>query len=53
MSIGLTNKDAKAEIERHPATTEEKTEKSVQCNLKSYKPICASYSSIHFALFLQ
>ena len=27
MSIGLTNKDAKAEIETHPATAEEQTGK--------------------------
>ena len=37
--------------ETHLVTTEAKV--NVQYNLKSYISFCASYSSIHFGLFLQ
>ena len=52
MPIGTPTKEAKAEIETHPVTTEAKTS-DIQYNLKSYKTFCASYSSIYFYSFRQ
>ena len=40
--ILIPTKEAKAEIETHPRS-----------QIKPYKPFWASYSSIHFSLFLQ
>ena len=48
--IGIPGKEANTEIEIHSVTLETKI--SVQYNLKPYKIFCASYSSIHFGLFL-
>ena len=42
----------KAEIKIHSVIVGAKNE-SVQYNVKLYKPFCAFYSSIRFALFLQ
>ena len=50
ISIGIPNKQAKAEIEIHPVIA---GAKSVQYNLELYKAFCTSYSSVHFVLFLQ
>ena len=47
--LGIPSKEIKAEIEIYPETAETKI-RSLQYNLESYKPFCASYSSIHFAL---
>ena len=49
--IEIPSENEKAEIEMHPVTPEAKKE-SFQYNLVSYKDFCASYSSIHFCLFL-
>ena len=49
--IGISSKEAKAEIKIHPVIVETKIE-SVQYSLKLFKPFCVFYSSIHFAQFL-
>ena len=52
MYTGIPTKEGKAEIETHPVTAEvEKV--TFQYDLKSCKPFCSSYSSIHLGLFLQ
>ena len=48
--IGIPIKNSKAEMEAHPVTVEIRIRK-VQYNLELHKPFCASYSSVHFALF--
>ena len=48
--VEIPIKEAKGEIEMEPVTIETK-KKSVQYNLKSYKPSWASYLLIDFALF--
>ena len=50
--IGIPSKEAKAEIETHPVISEVKLRKG-SSKLEFYKPFCAFYSSIEFALFLQ
>ena len=50
--IGISSKEANAKNRKHQVTTKVKII-SVQYNLKPYQPCCASYSSIHFGLFLQ
>ena len=48
---GIPTKDAKAEIEANPVTSEARISKCpVYLNL--YKPFCSSYSSINFRLVL-
>ena len=39
-------------METHPLIAEAK-KVNAQYNLKSYKPFCASYLLLHFALFFQ
>ena len=48
--IGTSIREEKAEIEMHAVIVEGNTRK---CYLELYKPLCAFYSSIYFALFLQ
>ena len=48
--IGIPRKEAKAEMEIHPITVETKIRKCSTYR-KSYRPFCASYSPIYFALF--
>ena len=47
----IPTKEARAEIEIHPVIVEASI--NAQYNLKSYKPFCAFYLLIQFALFLQ
>ena len=51
--IGTPTKDAKPDMETHPVTVQKLTKISAQCNSKLYKLFYASYSLIHFDLFLQ
>ena len=50
MPTVIPTKEAKTEIETHPVIV--KITVSVQYNLKLYKRFYASYSLIHFDLFL-
>ena len=50
--LGIPSKEAKSEIEIYPVIVKAEKE-NVQYNLELYKPFCALYSSIRFALFLQ
>ena len=52
MLIQIRTKKAKAEIETQQVNSETKVS-NVQYNLKSSKPFCTSYLSIHFGLFFE
>ena len=47
----MPTKEAKTQMETHKVTVEAKISKCL-IKIKSYKPFCVSYLSIHFALFL-
>ena len=42
VTMGMSNKEAKSDMEKHPVTVETKI-KNIKHNLKSYKSFCASY----------
>ena len=50
--IGISRKEARAEIEIHPVTADV-VQEGVQYNLELHKPFYPFYSSMHFAVFLQ
>ena len=50
MPIDISTKEEKTEMKTHPATITAKISKN---DLKSYKPFCAFYLSIHFTLLLR